>query len=82
MILGTNQLKLGYQIRYDIVEDPHHDIRNNYVEDSGNEIRYTSVEVVGYQGDSSDYDLYVAYDTSKMVVEADQMENAVESRKC
>ena len=56
MILGTNQLKLGYQIRYDIVEDPHHNIRNNYVEDSGNEIRYRY--------------------TSKMVVEADQMESA------
>ena len=38
-----------------------------------------SEEVVGYQGDiwdSSDDNLYVAYDTSEMVVEADQMERA------
>ena len=76
----------GYQIRYDIVEDPRHDIRNNSVEDLGNEIRkdidemeVDSEEVVGYQGDiwdSSDDNLYVAYDTSEMVVEADQMERA------
>ena len=39
-------------------------------------------EVVGYQGDiwdSNDDDLYVAYDTSEMVIEADQMECAEDS---
>ena len=73
----------------DTVEDPDNEIRYTSVEVSGKEIRkdiaemkVDNEEVIEYQGDiwdSSDDDLYVAYDTSEMVIEADQMECAEDS---
>ena len=78
-----------HDIRNNLVEDPGNESRYTSVEVSGKEIRkdiaemeVDSDEVVGYQGDiwdSSDDNLYVAYDTSEMVVEADQTERDEDS---